>query len=110
VERDDRGRRRRVGERIEAYLKERTRGRPTGPVGWTFAGPYAVREVAMRILFREFYRGRFGARSEALGHAMTEIALKLEREFERICSGIEPDIFEQVVKRLANEVEEARLI
>jgi hypothetical protein len=108
VPRDDGKRRTTVGEKIEAFFSERVSRDAGRGVSWNFSAHYAVEQIAMRVLFRDFYRGRFGPRTERLDTAINEAGLAIARELQRTLSDAEPRAFERTFARLSDALEQAR--
>jgi hypothetical protein len=109
VERDDGRQRARKGEQIERFLKDKvTMNTAAGSVPWNFSASYAIEQIATRVLFRHYYRGRFGKPDERLYSAVNEAGFAISREFERMLGDERPGAFGRAKKRLSDEVEMAR--
>ena len=107
VERDERGRRQRIGERIEKFLKEKIGGVGAAPT-WNFSAGYAVEHIALSVLFRDYWRGQFGEPTATLYTAVNEAGYAIGRELHRMLHDPGPRAFDRGLERLRNEVEEAR--
>ena len=108
VPRDEGQRRKTVGDKIEAFLIERATRDAGGGVSWNFSSFYAVEQIAMLVLPIEYFRGRFGPLRRGGESAMTEVAESIAREFGRMLSDTEPRAFERTLRRLGNDLEDAR--
>jgi hypothetical protein len=106
VQRDERGRRQRIGARIEQFLKDKIAG-VGGALSWNFSAKYVVEHIALSVLFRDYYEGRFGKQTGTLNSAVNEAAYAIGRELQRMLYDPEPRAFDRGLERLKNETDEA---
>lgn len=109
IQRDDNGRRRVVGEHIDKYLREHIRGTPY-EAGWNFTPSFAVKELALLVLFRDYYRGRFGPQSKDLESAINDAGEAIGRELHATLLDPEPRAFNRRFGYLRKEVEMAHQV
>ena len=108
VERDDGvKRRRRQGEKIERFFEDKFELRPDH-VPWNSSASYAIEQIVNLVLFREYYRGRLGARSDSRYTMVNELGVAVSREIGAVLADTKPRAFERAFDRLGKQVESAR--
>lgn len=96
------GQRKRVGTAIEKLLNSKFE-RSSGLVPWNFS--YAFGMLATQVLFREYYRGRFGKASEERYNDVNEVAVAIEHVFEQLANSEDLAAFEKISKQLERQIE-----
>ena len=108
VERDDGdGRRAKKARQFQEFFDAKYAG-SRGQVGWNASASYAIEHVAALVVFRDFYRGRFGPYSRELEDGINEVGHSIGMEIDRILADREPGAFERGMERLQGEVQISR--
>jgi len=111
VERDDGGHRGRVGGSIEKFFKAKLAPRNSSDqISWNSSASYAVEQIVMRVLFRDYYRGCFGEPGERLYSAVNEAGFRITRELDRTLVDPQPRAFERAFQRLGNDIARAKRV
>jgi|GEM_PF-6178393 len=108
VERDQRGTRGRVGRKIEAFLQGNLAKSSGSCQPWNESAVYAVEQIVSLVMYRAYYIGRFGEASAALDNAVNEIGDRVGRELRSMLVDRSSRPFENLMKRLRDDVERFR--
>jgi len=105
----DKGGKRRpaLGARLQTFLNAKFTAQPP-QTPWNSSASFAIQNIALSVLFREFYRGRFGAYTAELDAAVNEAGYAIGRAVERMLADEQPGAYQRLSERLAEEVAAAR--